>query len=449
MLDKLLQKFLVFCFLLSLTSAYAAEAQLQIIVKKSELAKQEKSEGSSTPGAPATKDEPFSFLLNGIRQAMTAELVKRELDTEAFWKKIEEKNMNDTEEINFFRPYFNRFNIVMDKTPAIAVSAAPEITKAVADPADPTALLQEQEEVQNQTPAAKVKVAPVQDQFQRATFSYEFDSLKITSLFSEILTNLPDVSIKTFYILPDINITQEMMWTDVGVTKKENFSGVIIDSWKKWAEAQFKNFTNVVILEKDFTDKPDKLNSESVTLKWTSSIKKTEVFHDRKSARFEVSAQYVLVNTKTNQSLLAFDFPMQKREIGVAVPKDLSSGLASLVYNLLNSQTVKINSALELNRASSTMSIVDIKITGKHGLYDITQINAFLAERFKDYGLSSDLKSYSLESSVVSIKSTLNPEALYQALGKEGGKFALNEQKILLFSPENRTFAIIPKEANN
>lgn len=442
MLDNSLKLILGFFMMVSLSTAMSAEEKLQVMVKKADLAAASQETQSSDP---AVKKEPFSFLLNGMRQAVTAELVKHELDSDMFWKKIEEKNFSDTDEINFFRPYFNRFNIVMDKPEPVA--AAPIETPKPKDPADPGLVLTPSAPVANSTPA--VKLAPPQDQYQRATFSYEFDEVKIKSLFVELLTNLPDVSIKTFYIIPDISITQEMSWMDVGVTKKENFSGVIVDSWKKWAETQFKNFTNVVVLEKDFITLPEKMNAESVTLKVNSTIKKSEVFQDRKSARFEVSAQYVLVNTKTNQSLQAFDFPLQKREVLIANPKDLSSNLASLIYNLLNSQTVKLNSALELNRASSTLSIVDLKVTGRHGLYDITQINGFLADRFKEYALASELKSYSVDSSLISIKSTMNPEALYAALGKDGGKFSLNEQKILLFSPENKTFAIIPKEANN
>lgn len=434
MLDKSLKMILGLFLMVSLTTAMSAEEKLQVLVKKADVSNQE-----TRGGEPAVKDGPFSFLLNGMRQAVTAELVKHELDSDVFWKKIEEKNLSSADEINFFRPYFNRFNVVMDKPTATAIVPA-EAQPVVKDPADPGLL---------QVPAPAVKLAPPQDQYQRATFSYEFDPVKIKSLFVEILTDLPDVSIKTFYIIPDISISQDMTWMDVGVTKKENFSGVIIDSWKKWAESQFKNFANVVVLDKDLTEKPAKMNPESVTLKWTSAIKKSEVFQDRKSARYEVSAQYVLVNTKTNLSLQAFDFPLQKREVGIANPKDLSSNLASLIYNLLNSQMVKLTSSLELNRASSTLSIIDIKVTGKHGLYDITQINTFLTDRFKEYALTSEMKSYSADSSLISIKSTMSEEALYAALGKDGGKLPLNEQKILLFSPENKTFAIIPKEANN
>ena len=406
MLDKALKIITVFCLLVSLNAAFSAEEKIQIVVKKTDLVH------DTRGGHPTIKEGPFALLLNGMRQALTAELVKYEINPENFWKRITDKKFSDSDEINFFRPYFNRFNIVMDKADVNAPKIADE---------------------------------PSAEQFQRATFSYEFDTAKIKTFFIEIMADVHDEKIKTFYIIPDINISQDMTWMDVGVSKQENFTGVIVDSWKKWAEAQFKNFPNVVILEKNFAEKSDKFNSESVTLKWNSTIKKSEVFQDRKSARFEVSAQFVLENTKSNQSLLAFDFPLQKKEITLSNSKDLSSNLASLIFNLLNSQTVKINSALELNRATSTLSIVDIKLTGKHGLFDITQINSMLAERFKEFALTAEMKNYSMDSSVISIKSTLNEEALYALFVKDGGKFMFNEQKILLFSPETKVFAIIPK----
>lgn len=410
MQNKVLKIFAIICLILSLNLAYSAEEQLQIVVKKTNI--QQDVRG----GVPKIKKEPFSFLLNGMRQALTGELVKNEMNSEEFWQKIEEKNFSEADEINFFRPYFMRFNIVMEKP-------LPVVSSVTTTPPPP----------------------PVVDQFQRATFSYEFYPAKIKSFFIETITGLPDVSVKTFYIIPEINISEEMSWSDVGVVKQESFTGVIVESWKKWAVAQFKNFPKVVVLEKDFAEKTDKFNLESVTLKWNSTIKKSEVFQDRKSARFEVGAQFVLVNTKTNQSLLAFDFPLQKREVGISNTQELSSNLASLVFNLLNSQAVKINSALELNRETSTLTIVDVKVTGQHGLLDITQLNSLLAERFKDFSLSSEMKNYSMDGSMISIKSTMNEETLYAKLSKDGGKFELNEQKILLFSPESKTFAITSK----
>lgn len=388
MLNKALA-ILVFCF-----SLYSYANEVEVTLKK----------------APADSSEKVQVLplltLNGYRQALTKELLARNLDSDLFWKKLEEKNLKDEEESALFKPLF--LNPVF-----------------LTGPANPA------------------------DEYERATFKYELDTKKVDSFFGEILSTLPDVTLKTFYLYPEIKIDDTMTWSDVGVNKAENFSGVIVESWKKWAATQFKNFPNVVVLEKDLNDVPASLNPESVTLKWTSQLKRAEVFSDRKSARFEVVAQYVLVNTKTKQTLVGFDFPTQKREFGIYNTKELSSNLASLIYNLLNSQTGKITGALELNRATSTLSLTQMKITGQHGLFDITQLNSFLAENFKDIALSSELKSYSSDSSVISIKSTLSEDSLVARFAKDGGRFPLNEQKILVFSPENRSFAIIPKEANN
>lgn len=378
----------VFLLLLSF-SAFSQEESVEVLIKKVEgntnvLSNQE---------------------LNGFRQAVTKALVEKNLDSEKFWAKLEEKKLTDEQEKEFLKPLF--INPVFLTAPAL--------------------------------PA---------DTFVKSLFKYNLDQSKFTALANEFLSDLPDTSIKTFYILPEITIDPEMNWSDVGVGKKENFVGVIVDSWKTWAKTQFKNFPNVVVLDKDFTNIPANLNPESVTLKWISRLKKSEVYQDRKSARFEMTAQYVVVGTKSGRNLLGYDFPNQKREFGISSPKELSSGLASLVYNLLNSQTSKINGALEGPRLGGGSS-VDIKITGKLGLYDITQINSFLTERFKDITLVSELKSYSTDSSVISVKSTATPESLYVLFAKDGGKMLLNEQKILLFSPEERSFAIIPKEANN
>ncbi len=382
----------VLCFSFS---AYCDE--VNVALKKSTL----------TTRDPNVKIPVLTLMaLNAYRQALTKELISRNLDSDKFWEKLEEKKLNDEEEVALFKPLF--MNVSM-----------------LSQPPNPA------------------------DEFERTVFKYDLDKLKAESLFNEYLTNLPDVTIKTFYIIPDIKIEESMSWSDVGVSKAENFSGVIVDSWKKWASSQFKNFANVVVLDKEMAQVPENLNPESVTLKWNSLLKRAEVFQDRKSARFELSAQYLLINTKTNQTLVGFDFPTQKKEFGIYSPKDLSSNLASLVFNLLNSQTSKITGALELNRATSTLSVVEVKITGKHGLFDITQINNFLAEQFKDIGLSAELKNYSSAGSAISIKSTLSASELYARLAKDGGKYSLNEQKILLFSPENHSFAIIEKQANN
>ncbi|MBC7427283.1 MAG: hypothetical protein H7336_01645 [Bacteriovorax sp.] len=401
----------IMCLLFTL-NIFAAEQSVEVLVKRTD---------AITVAPKAQLSE--LFILGGIQQAVTKELVEKKLDDDEFWKKIEEKKLSDVGEVNFFSLVF--------------ISKQVNVNENTINPGRPGTL---------ENPVITEKTPPA-DPFIRASFTYEINSEKLKKLYEDTMSsiNLPDVSIKTFYILPDIGIDSEMSWDDVGVSKKENFSGVIVESWKKWAMTSFKGFTNIVVLEKDFSDKSENINSESVILKWNSVLKKAEVFQDRKSARFEMTAQYVLMNTKSGESLTAFDFPNQKREYNIANAKQLSSNLASLIYNLLNSQTKKISSALELNLASSTFTTTEFKVSGKAGLLDISQVNSILAERFKQITLVSETKSYSGDLSVISIKSTAGIDSLYALFAKDGGKFPLNEQKLLVFNPQNRSFAIISK----
>jgi hypothetical protein len=403
----MLYKILLILGLSFAINTYAAVQSLEVLVKKTDLI------------AAAEKKEVIDlFMLNGIRQAVTKELINNKLDNDEFWKKFEEKKFSENEEVGFFSPVFTSKQFIIK--PPVEEAPIGDKTAAV-------------------------------DLYTRGDFNYDLDSEKFKKLYDEVINviSIPDVTIKTFYILPEIAIDSKMTWEDVGVSKKENFSGVIIDSWTKWAIANFKNFTNVVILEKDFVKKNDNINPESVILKWNSMLDKSEVFQDRKSARFEMSAQYILVNAKSGDSLVAFDFPNQKREYNIDNSKQLSSNLASLVFNLLNSQTKKIVSALEINKASSALTTIEMKVTGKAGLLDMSQINSVLAEHFKTVGLTSETKSYSSDSSLITVKSSAPELTLYELFSKDGGKFPLNEQKILVFNPTDHTFAIISKEANN
>ncbi len=392
----MLNRFLIiFCALfLNMTSVKASEI-IEVIIKNTELVK------------VAGAGELDLFLLNGLRQAITKDLVEKNLDQELFWSKVEEKKLDIKAEILFLNPLFSESSILLH-------------------------------------PVKPVVAGVEEDAFSRANFKYAINSVTAKVLYGQILSLLPDPSLKAFYIFADISLATNLSWADVGVSREENFSGVILDSWKGWAKENFKSFENIVVLEKDFEEKVQGMNPESVILKWKSEIKRPSLNSERKTARFEVSAQYALLNAKSGDSLVAFDFPTQKRDVSIADSKALSSNLASLTFNLLNSQTAKVNSGLEINTSSGSYESLEIRVTGKHGLSDIIKLNALLKERFKVIQLSSELKTFASEGSTITIKSTASSTRLFELLGADGGKFPLNEQKILLFTASPPAFAIIP-----
>lgn len=342
---------------------------------------------------------PEEMTIYGMKEALTKELIALKIDHEVFWKKIESKTISISEEIDLFKPLFN------------------------------TRMLKKEEE--------------------KTYFVYELNIEKLKIFFKEIVFDAKNDELKTFYIVADFNLGEETSWDDLGVTKKENFSLVVTDAWKKWIQEKFKSFENVVILEKDLSEIPSTMNVESVTLKWNSLIRMTELLSDKRSAHFETTAQFVLVNTKTNEAITSFDFPNQKKNYGFLDKKKLSSDIASLTYNLLTSQMTKIQSSLDLSKNLKSRESVETKIIGKHGLLEISNIKNLLENTYKEIHLTFLLKNYSFLSSEVVIKSTLSKEALFNLFSKNEGKLLINEQKILLFNLENQTFAIISKEVNN
>lgn len=393
-------KLLILFFIIFLTTVSAKEINLIAMARTSEVT--------------AQMNEENALKLNAFLQAVTGELANLKLDSALFWSKLDSKKMSDVEEMQLLQNLF--LNITMARIPT-----ANEAKKAVAE-----------------TP----KIS--------GNFKADLDLEKLKTLFLEVTTDLAETKLKTFYLLASIELENSMTWEDVGVQKAESFSGVILDSWKKLIEKDLGDISKVVILEKDFTTKPAYMNSKSVVLKWTSQLKKSGYNPENHLASFELSTHYVLQNAKSGLVLSSFDFPVQKRELDVQNKKGLSSALASLIYNLLLSQTEKIKNTVLANDKTSERTETEIKILTRVGLTEIYQINAFLEEKFKSIKLTSQMKSYStVDGSTLLISGEGSLQNILENLSSEGGKYPINEQKLLLFNPTDKTFAILSKEQNN
>ncbi|MBC7537228.1 MAG: hypothetical protein H7281_00285 [Bacteriovorax sp.] len=383
---------------LSFNFSFAKDISIDVLAKPSEVT--------------AEMNEEQLLTLNGYRQAVTSELEDLKLNSELFWSKLDQKKMSSKEEAAFLQSLFENVSI------SVAASLDPKEPKP---------------EGRNLSGNFKALLNP--------------EKLKMT--FLEVTTDLAATKLKTFYLEANIDLDDNMTWDDVGVMKPESFRGVILDSWKKLIEKEIKGFESVLILEKDLSSKPDYMNTKSVILKWTSTFKKVSSNTENYTASYELSAHYILQNAKSGSTLLAFDFPVQKRDFDIKNKKALSSSLASLVYNLLLSQSAKINSVVESNAKTIEQTELEIKILSKAGLTEIYQINSLLQEKFKDLKLTSQMKSYSTEGSTLIIRAEGSVEKILDRLSVGGGKYSLNEQKVLLFNRADKTFAILPKDGNN
>ena len=388
-------KNIIFIFFLIFTKvAFSKDISLEVIAKRGDV--------------NIELNEDQMLLLNGFRQAVTSELEILKLDSNLYWLKLEKNKMSAKDEFLFFKSFFSN-EAVARKT------------------------------VENTVPL------PVFS----GIFTAVLDALKLKSNYEEVISDSKEAKLKTFYLEANIEIDKNMTWEDTGVSKSQNFTGVILDSWKKLIEKNFLGFERVIVLENDLPKINDLVNPKSNLLKWKSILKKVSENNDTKIIQYELSAQYILQNTKTGAVLLAFNFPEIKRTFDGQNKKKLSSDLASLIYNLFLSQIVKIQTLLVNEAKISEMSNVEIKVIGKSSLSELFLVNSFLQEKFSALKLTSIMKSYSSDGAVLVIRAEGNEENILESLSAEGGKYKLNEQKVLLFNRNDKTFAIIPKESNN
>lgn len=249
-----------------------------------------------------------------------------------------------------------------------------------------------------------------------------------------------DLPKKVFYIDASFEIDKEMKWEEIGVGNETAFTDVIKKSWKVWAEKNFKNFDQVEVSAPP-TDTTF-LHKNTAVLKWTSLITKKD-FDD-----YQLSAQYILLTPKENDVLLSYTFPDQKILIDFSIKKEAGSKLASLIYNLLNSQTVKFKALqIKIQEASTSVALV-ISYKGKISLSEMLAVKNQLETQFKNTNITVDLKNYSFNEGAFFVKANVSEENLMSQF-QQAGKIPLNEQKILIFNTQDKSFAILPKEQNN
>lgn len=401
------KSFFILMLFLFVSSLFAKTIELEVFAIKSEAINDLK--------------EEEQLELNGFSQAITSELEFLKLDSALFWEKVGAKiGQSKKEEHSFLKSFFN--NILLSQS-------VPALKKG------------EGAKEKKKDDLAEVKLTGI--------LKADLLSAKLQASYKELLENLSETRMRTFYILSSIELDSGLEWSDLGVSKSEHFSGVIVKSWRELFEKELKGFEKVVIIENDFLDKPDYMNAKSVTLKWNSTFKKLSINNEKKTALFELSAQAIMVNTKSGQVINSFDFPILKREFDTQNKKNLSSGLASLVYNLIYTQRAKLMASIEMMEKNQERSQFEAKMVSRSSLTEMYLINSFLQEKFIHIKLTSQIKSYSSEGAILLINAEGTEEKILDSLSLEGGKFSLNEQKVLLFNRLDKSFAILPKDSNN
>jgi len=287
--------------------------------------------------------------------------------------------------------------------------------------------------------------------FSKAVFRGNLDETKFDDFYFELVNDLETLTEKKVFYQLDIELQNSLTWLDIVVYDSALFKNTILNSWNEVLRKFIIGYTNIEVVDDKFKltfDKfPKKINLDSALIEVKVLIKKTSENSISKKATFEINAQYLILKSATKEVIYSFNYPIQKKELQIANKKDLNSTLATLIFNLVKVQAPSIGDALKKSESQIELAF---NLKGQELFSDVSKAKSMLDTYLLDLEAKLEIKQLSLTNSIISIKIDQDKkERLVEKL-KTAGKIPLsqspNEQKFLVLTGDNNSFAIVKKD---
>ena len=287
--------------------------------------------------------------------------------------------------------------------------------------------------------------------FSKAVFRGNLDETKFDDFYFELVNDLETLAEKKVFYQLDIELQNSLTWLDIVVYDSALFKNTILNSWNEVLRKFIIGYTNIEVVDDKFKlafDKfPKKINLDSALIEVKVLIKKTSENSISKKATFEINAQYLILKSATKEVIYSFNYPIQKKELQIANKKDLNSTLATLIFNLVKVQAPSIGDALKKSESQIELAF---NLKGQELFSDVSKAKSMLDTYLLDLEAKLEIKQLSLTNSIISIKIDQDKkERLVEKL-KTAGKIPLsqspNEQKFLVLTGDNNSFAIVKKD---
>lgn len=287
--------------------------------------------------------------------------------------------------------------------------------------------------------------------FSKAVFRGNLDETKFDDFYFELVNDLETLAEKKVFYQLDVELQNSLTWLDVGVYDSALFKNTILNTWNEVLRKFIIGYSNVEVVDDKFKlafDKfPKKINLDSALIEVKVSIKKTSENSISKKATFEINAQYLILKAATKEVIYSFNYPLQKKELQIANKKDLNSTLATLIFNLVKVQAPSIGDALKKSESQIELAF---NLKGQELFSDVSKAKSMLDTYLLDLEAKLDIKQLSLTNSIISIKIDQDKKDRLIEKLKTAGKIPLsqspNEQKFLVLTGDNNSFAIVKKD---
>lgn len=307
-----------------------------------------------------------------------------------------------------------------------------------------------------ETTATPDKTTQVQPPSQAEVAQEQVANAPIVESSSEVTIDprlLAVKNLETLYFDLEITLSKDLSVQEIGVSDLTSISGAVIDAWKKWAQKYLLQFKNV----EDFNAlnfKEAEQNSKNHTIVFKAHLKKLPRASITGRLDLEVSAQYVVIRLSDRKILTSFDFPNLQRTLDTKVQKELSSKVASLIFNLLNAKTSELNLVLSAQFGNETNEKKDhlFAIKSAQSLLEINKLNNSLRNlNLKATVLckfESQIKSFSTETAAISLESNCSELNMMEYL-KSLGQVEIDNGRVFHFLPNEKSFEIFTVSPHN
>lgn len=252
----------------------------------------------------------------------------------------------------------------------------------------------------------------------------------------------------------ELNLLRDTKKEDLGVTDLKNITEAVTNAWISWGKKElpeFKNFENYNNSEVDY--KSALHHPKNVLVLFKANIRRLVRVGVQEKIDLEVGAEYVVVQLSNKKILGSFDYPYIHRSFDSKDQKALSSGVASLFYNLLNAKQgevkAQINSVLLIPGESKEF---EYSIKGAKNLIEINRLSIQLKDlEAKNKNLctfSNKISSFSLTEAKIILSSTCSDLNLSEVL-RTLGRVELNQGRGFQFLPDQKTFEIFDVPSDN
>lgn len=260
-------------------------------------------------------------------------------------------------------------------------------------------------------------------------------------------------NLETLYFDLDLSLSKDLTVQEIGVSDLSSITNAVIDAWKKWAQKDLPQFKNVEDF-KALNFKEAEQNPKNYVVEFKAHLKKLPRASITGRLDLEVSAQYVVVRLSDRKILSSFDFPNIQRTLETKVQKELSSKVASLVFNLLNAKTADLNQVLASQFTNDTSTMLEHKfaIRGAQSLLEINKLNTLLrninAKPTVLCKLETQIKSFSTDNALIALESLCSELNMMEYL-KSLGQLEIDNGRVFHFLPNEKSFEIFTVSPHN